>query len=55
MSELLKEIIIEEKNRAAVRMLEKGKCTYEEIAEYLDLPLRVVEKLSEDIHANEEK
>ena len=41
--------INEEKIEAAKRMLERGKMTKEEIAEDLDLPLSVVERLENDL------
>lgn len=49
MSRIMEEIVNEEKNEAAKRMLERGKMTKEEIAEDLDLPLSVVERLENDL------
>lgn len=49
MSGIMEEIVNDEKIEAAKRMLEKGKLTLEEISEYLDLPLSVVEKLSNNL------
>lgn len=47
MSGLLEEMIIEFRKEAAIRMLKKGTYTYEEIAEILELPINVIEQLSE--------
>lgn len=46
-SGLLEEMIIEFRKEAAIRMLKKGTYTYEEIAEILELPINVIEQLSE--------
>lgn len=47
MSGLLEEMIIEFRKEAATRMLKKGTYTYEEIAEILELPINIIEQLSE--------
>ena len=47
MSGLLEEMIIEFRKEATIRMLKKGTYTYEEIAEILELPINVIEQLSE--------
>ncbi len=49
MSKIMEEIINHEKIEAAKRMLERGKLTKEEISEYLDLPLHIVETLANDL------
>lgn len=48
MCKAMEDMITNEKKSAAIRMLEKGKLTKEEIAEYLDLSLSIVEELAED-------
>ncbi len=48
MSGIMKELIEEDRKEAAVRMIKKGKLSYEEITEYLDLPLEVVKELAEN-------
>lgn len=45
MEDMITDFVTDEKKVMAVRMLEKGKVTKEEIAEYLDLPLSVIEEL----------
>ena len=50
MSNIMEEIINYEKIEAAKRMLEKGKLTKEDISEYLDLPLSIVESLENELH-----
>ena len=49
MCKAMEDMITNEKKSAAIRMLEKGKLTKEEIAEYLDLPLSIVEELAEEL------
>lgn len=49
MSKIIEQLLNEEKIEAAKRMLERGKMTKEEIAEDLDLPLSVVERLENDL------
>ena len=49
MSKIMEEIIYYEKIEAAKRMLEKGKLTKEDISEYLDLPLSIVESLENEL------
>ena len=49
MCKALEDMITNEKKSAAIRMLEKGKLTKEEIAEYLDLSLSIVEELAEEL------
>ena len=49
MCKAMEDMIINEKKSAAIRMLEKGKLTREEIAEYLDLSLSIVEELAEEL------
>lgn len=49
MSKIVEEVVNDEKIEAAKRMLEKGKLTTEEISEYLDLPLSVVEGIVNDL------
>jgi AraC-like DNA-binding protein len=49
MSKIMEQLLNEEKIEAAKRMLERGKLTKEEIAEDLDLPLSVVERLENDL------
>lgn len=49
MSDIVEEFVNDEKIEAAKRMLERVKLTKEEIAEDLDLPLSVVERLENDL------
>lgn len=49
MSRIMEEIVNYDKIESAKRMLEKGKLTNEEISEYLDLPLSVIENLANDL------
>lgn len=49
MEEMITDFVTDEKKMAAVRMLERGKLTREEIAEYLDLPLSVIRELEEQV------
>lgn len=47
--EMITEVVTDEKKVSAVRMLEDGKLTIEQISNYLDLPKDIVEKLSEKL------
>lgn len=49
MSKIVEDIVTDEKKNAAMRMIEGGKLTLDEIAEYLDLPLDIVEALSSEL------
>lgn len=49
MEEMITDFVTDEKKMAAVRMLERGKLTRDEIAEYLDLPLSVIGELAEQV------
>lgn len=49
MEDMISDFVTEEKKEAAVRMLERGKLTKEEIAEDLNLPLEVVEGLAAEL------
>ena len=49
MCKAMEDMITNEKKSAAIRMLEKGILTKEEIAEYLDLSLSIVEELAEEL------
>ncbi len=49
MSGVLEEMITDDRKNTAIRMLEKEKYTCEEIAEVLELPLSVIERLSEKL------
>ena len=49
MSRVMEEMINDSKKDSAVRMLEDGKLTIEQISKYLDLPEEFVEKLSEEL------
>lgn len=51
MEDMIMDFVTEEKKMAAVRMLEKGKLPKEEIADYSDLPLSVIEELSEKLQS----
>jgi len=55
MSEAMEDLIAvfatEDKKETAVRMLERGKLSKEEIAEDLKLPLEVVEELANDLQS----
>lgn len=48
MEEMITEMVTNEKKNVALRMLERGKYTNEEIAENLELPLDVIKKLAEN-------
>jgi len=49
MCKAMEDMITDEKKLAAVRMLKSEKLTSEEIAEYLDLPLEVIEELASNL------
>lgn len=49
MEDMITDFVTDEKKMAAVRMLKRGKLTKEEIAEYLDLALSVIEELAEEL------
>lgn len=49
MCKIMEDMITDEKKNAAIRMLERGKLTKEEISEDLDLPLSVVESLADEL------
>jgi len=47
MEEYGKRIATKEKEESALKMIAKGKLTFEEIAEYLELPVERVEELAD--------
>lgn len=47
MSKAMEDMITDEKEEIAIRLLEKGKMTIEDIAECLDLSINVVQELAE--------
>lgn len=47
--DLVKDIVTDEKKNAAIRMIESGKLTLDEIAEYLDLPIDIIKALSSEL------
>lgn len=49
MEKMITEVVTDTKKDSAVRMLEDGKLTIEQISKYLDLPEEFVEKLSEEL------
>ncbi|MBD5135687.1 MAG: hypothetical protein HDT39_06970 [Lachnospiraceae bacterium] len=49
MCKIMEDMITDEKKNAAIRMLERGKLTKEEISEDLDLPLSVVDGLADEL------
>lgn len=49
MCKVMEDMITDEKKNAAIRMLERGKLTNEEISEDLELPIDIVEKLADDL------
>ena len=49
MEEMITEFVTDEKEIAAIRMLKRGKLTYAEIAEDLDLSLTVIEDLAKEL------
>ena len=48
MSRIMEELIDEEKRESALRMLEDGKLSNQEIAKYLRLDIKVVEELEKE-------
>ena len=49
MCKVIEDMITDDRKEAAMRMLESGKLTNEDIAKYLELPLEVVEKLADSL------
>lgn len=49
MEDMISDFVIDEKKLAAIRMLESGKLTNEDIAEFSGLPLDVVEELANSL------
>ena len=49
MCKAMEDMITDEKKSAAIRMLKRGKMTYQEIAEDLELSLVIIEELSEKL------
>ena len=49
MCKAIEDMITDDRKEAAMRMLESGKLTNEDIAKYLELPLEVVEKLADSL------
>ena len=49
MCKAMEDMITEDRKETAIRMLERGKMTREEIAEDLKLPLEVVEELASSL------
>lgn len=49
MYKIMEDMITGEKKNVAIRMLERGKLTQEEISEDLDLPLSVVKSLADEL------
>ena len=49
MCKVMEDMIMDEKKLAAIRMLESGKLTKEEIAKFIDLPLEVVKELAKSL------
>ena len=49
MEDMITDFVTDEKKLAAMRMLERGKLTNEEIAEDLELPLEIVEELADSL------
>ena len=49
MSKIVEDMIMDDKKRSAIRMLEDKKLSKEKIAKYLDLPLEVVEELADSL------
>lgn len=47
--DMRKEVIYEEAVRVAKRILETGKCTYEEIAECVELPVDEIKALDREV------
>ena len=49
MEDMISDFVIDEKKLAAIRMLESGKLTNEDIAKFSGLPLEVVEELANSL------
>ncbi len=49
MCKAMEDMITDDRKEAAIRMLERGKLTSEEIAEDLELPLEVVKELANNL------
>ena len=49
MSKIVEDMIMDDKKRSAIRMLESGKLTNEDIAKFMKLPLEIVEKLADSL------
>lgn len=49
MEEMIADFVTDDRKETAIRMLERGKMTREEIAEDLKLPLEVVEELANSL------
>ena len=49
MEDMITDFVIDDRKEAAVRMLESGKLTNEEIARFSDLPLQVIEELANSL------
>ena len=49
MENMIADFVIDDRKEAAIRMLERGKMTQEEIAEDLRLPLEVIEDLANSL------
>lgn len=49
MCKAMEDMITDERKEAAIRMLESGKLTKEDIASFSNLPLELVEKIAEGL------
>ena len=49
MEDMIAEFVTDEKKSAAFRMLKRGKMTYEEITEDLELSLEIIKNLAKDM------
>lgn len=47
--ELIAKFVMEEKREIAIRMLKRKISTKEEIAEYLDLPIAVIDEIKDNL------
>lgn len=47
--DIVKDFVTDEKKNAALRMIESGKLSLDEIAEFLDMPLDIVKSLVTDL------
>lgn len=47
--DIVKDFVTDEKKNAALRMIESGKLSLDEIAEFLDMPLDIVKSLATDL------